>query len=111
MKDITFYINKVGGNLMILEKLKFSKCPNCKKHGIPFWKTGWRHNPILVCKYCNEKYKVNIALSIATKVLVPCLLGLILKGIPMPIFVIICVIVILILEYFAPVEELTEDDK
>lgn len=96
---------------MILPKLKLSKCPHCQKHGLPFWKTGRRYNPVLVCKYCNKKYRVNIVLSIATKVLVPCLLGFLLRGIPMTLFIVICIIAILILEYFAPVEEINEDEE
>ena len=37
------------------EKIKYSKCPTCKEHGIPaFSKISRRHNPTLKCKYCNK---------------------------------------------------------
>lgn len=99
---------------MNLEKLKFSTCPNCKKHGLPaFMKIGRRRNYILTCKYCGKKYQVNIALSIffkiSTAIGIAGLAVLIWSEIPLWIPTVIWVCLFLVFEYYAPIEEY--DDK
>ena len=96
-----------------LNYIRYSKCPNCKKHGIKaFFKTSHGHNPIVVCKYCQKKYTVNIALTIFMKIFLPVSLGLLflclrIKNIVIPFWIIAIVVIIAykIFEYFAPLEE------
>lgn len=44
---------------MKLEKLFYSKCPNCHKYGIK-WRTS-RGEATVICKYCHEEFKTNSA--------------------------------------------------
>ena len=101
-----------------MEKLKYSKCPNCHKNGIKaFGNIGYRYNPIVECKYCNKKYSVNIALSIFMKIIVPVLTYVFTQIINQYLFKIpiwaMCIIAIcgfFTFEYFAPLEEITESE-
>ena len=50
-------------------KLKYSKCPNCKKHGITaFFKIGRGTNSEVTCKHCGKVFKVNWAFSFIMKI-------------------------------------------
>ena len=43
-----------------MEKLIYSKCPSCNRHGIKtFNKVGRNINRVVVCKYCKKQFRVN----------------------------------------------------
>ena len=45
---------------MHMEKLKYSKCPNCKKYGIGVSRgIRYHHTKVETCRYCGKKYQVN----------------------------------------------------
>lgn len=98
---------------MKLEKLLYSKCPHCKKHGIPALKTARFHQPTLTCKKCGSKYKANGILSMLLIISVPFLLFLF-SNIIFDInfndifIVIIMAMSIFIIEYFLPIESVDE---
>lgn len=49
---------------MDLEKIKYSKCPNCKKYGISALRgIGRASTSTVTCKYCGKKFRVNSALA------------------------------------------------
>lgn len=50
---------------MNFRKMIYSKCPNCKEHGLSGWKmAGTVSNPTLTCKHCGKKYEFNAGLSL-----------------------------------------------
>ena len=102
---------------MEIQKIKYSKCPHCKQHGIKaFSKISHRHNPILTCKYCGKRFSVNIILSIFVKIAIPVFFGSITKlffenldeDILMLILYVACVLTLFLFEYFAPLEEIPD---
>lgn len=49
---------------MNVEKIKYSKCPYCKKYGISASRgVGYKSNHAETCKYCKKSFKVNWAFS------------------------------------------------
>ncbi len=92
------------------QKIKYSKCPICKKYGIfAFDKIGRRYNHILECNYCKKKFSVNIVVSIIMKILIPLFVGAIalivntyVTKVPFLIWAIITLVLWFIFEYFAP---------
>ena len=57
---------------MNMEKLKCSKCPNCKKYGIGVSRgIGLHSTYVETCRYCGKKYKVNWALAFILKIFIP----------------------------------------
>ena len=53
---------------MNFEKLKYSKCPHCKKYGIGVMRgVGKTTTYVETCKYCGKKYRVNWALAFLLK--------------------------------------------
>lgn len=99
---------------MNIERLKYSKCPNCKRRGLSgFRKTGYKYNPVLECEYCKKKFKVNRALSVTVDIGMAVIIGLIGQKTGMPLWI-CCIILLLLLavfEYFAPLEEIEDKDK
>ena len=96
-------------------KILYSKCPSCKKHGLKaFNKMAGMHNPILTCKYCGKKFSMNMALAIIVKIGIPVFVGIIalifnnIIRIPFWIYCVIGIILLLLFEYFAPLEEQDE---
>lgn len=97
---------------MFLEKIKYSKCPSCKKYGIrSFFKSG-KYTYRLTCKYCKKKYKINIALNTFVNIFIAIFVGSIAWGVnkhifPMPLWfwMGIAIILLLCFDYFAPLEE------
>lgn len=96
-------------------KLLYSKCPYCKQHGIKaFNKMAKMHNPTLICKYCGKKYSMNMALAIIIKIVIPALVGIValfinnIIKIPIWIYCAIGIILLLLFEYFAPLEDQDE---
>jgi len=96
-------------------KIFYSKCPNCGEYGIKaFNKMLRRYNPILTCKYCSKKFKMNMALSIIFKCGIAALIAIfaaifnnVIK-MPLWIYCVIAIILLLLFEYFAPLEESEE---
>ena len=94
-------------------KIKYSKCPACKKHGISaFNKIGYRYNPVVECHYCKKKFSVNIALSIIMKIVISIFVGAIaiivdtyIVKVPLLIWAIIALILLFLFEYFAPLSD------
>ena len=55
---------------MNFEKLKYSKCPHCKKYGISASRgIQYHYTSVEICKYCGKKYRVNWALAFLLKCL------------------------------------------
>ena len=98
------------------EKIKYSICPACKKHGIPaFSKISRRRTPTLKCKYCHKQFRVNAALSIITDIFIAIfwgILALLFKkyviSLPLWLWGILVIISLFIVEYFIPLEEYNE---
>ena len=98
---------------MSFEKIKYSKCPNCKKHGIPaFSKLSRVYNPDVQCCYCKKIYSVNIALSKLVGISIAFLVGIIgnifnkyVTPIPFFVWVLPIIFLYLLFEYYAPLEE------
>ena len=43
---------------MDLEKIKYSKCPNCKKYGISANRgIHYHHTSVEICKYCGKNLR------------------------------------------------------
>ena len=101
---------------MNLQKIKYSKCPSCKKYGIrAFFKSG-RYTYKLTCKYCKKKFKINIALNTLVTLTIAIVLASIFyylkkNFVEIPLWVggVFAAILLLIFDYFAPLEEM--DDK
>lgn len=56
---------------MNMEKIKYSKCPNCKKYGISALRgIGRASTSVVTCKYCGKKYRVNSALALVLTVFI-----------------------------------------
>ena len=101
---------------MNFDKLRYSKCPHCHQHGLPaFMKTVWHSGLALTCKHCQHKFflrrfvYVLAALAIAVAVaLISRLISFF--GIPVPLWLMAIVVIALVLmfEYFAPLEKLDE---
>lgn len=54
---------------MNIEKIKYSKCPYCKRYGIKALRgIGLNSNYQVKCRYCNKKYRFNWALSFILKI-------------------------------------------
>lgn len=96
-----------------LEKIKYNKCPACKKYGLSaFSKISHGHNPVVKCKHCGKQYSVNVALSIVLKISIAAFWGvmaLIFEKYLTPLSIwfwgIIAIISYFVFEYFAPFEE------
>ncbi len=93
---------------MLLEKIKYSKCPSCKKHGIKtFFKSG-KYTYRLTCKYCKKNFKINIALNTLVNIFIGISVGLaayIVDSMPLWFWIGIAIILLLCFDYFAPLEE------
>ena len=97
---------------MSLEKIKYSKCPSCKKHGIrAFFKSG-KHTYKLTCRYCSKRFKINIVLNTFVNIFIAifvAVIALIVNKhiIPMPswFWMGMAIILLLCFDYFAPLEE------
>ena len=96
----------------LLKKFIRSKCPNCQKHGIGFWKTRTRYNPKLTCKYCNKTYKVSWTVSFVFILGWAACMGTVILlvrdyifEIPIWLCYTIALIPVLIFQYFAPLKE------
>lgn len=94
------------------EKFIRSKCPNCKKNGIEFWKTRTRYNPKLTCKYCKKTYKVSWTVTFVFILVWAVVMGGGLSlfreyifEIPTWLCYVIALIPVFIFQYFAPLKE------
>ena len=102
---------------MNMEKIKYSKCPNCKKYGINANRgIHFHHTSVETCKYCGKKFKVNSALAFLLKCFFALVCGfffLIINTyiiqVPFWIIGILSVFVYLLVERICPMEE--EKDK
>lgn len=97
---------------MKLEQIKYSKCPNCKNKGLPFFKIGSPGDPVLTCKCCGKKYKFNSAVSITITITVAVLVVGVFRYINeniSPVSTVIPYIVgigiLILVQYFIPPEE------
>ena len=98
---------------MRLEKIKYSRCPSCKKHGIrAFFKSG-KYTYKLTCKYCSKRFKINIALNTFMNIFIAVFVGVVsfvvnkyITIIPLWIWLSIAIILLLCFDYFAPLEEI-----
>lgn len=98
---------------MNLEKIKYSRCPACKQHGIKAFLKGGKYTYKLTCKYCQKKFKINMVLNTFVNIFVAILVGTLALTvnkyiIPIPLWVwgAIAVIILLGFDYFAPLEEI-----
>ena len=104
---------------MDIKKIIHTKCPNCQKQGISFFRgIGYRSTYIETCKYCKKKYRVNPALVAVLKIGIPlffAIIFLIIKiyVINFPNWVIIPSILLIyyIAVHFCPMESVGEKTK
>lgn len=106
---------ELKGGLLFIEYLRFSKCPNCRKHGIPaLEKIRLRgvHRMIVTCKYCGKKYEVLQAKARVAQVTIAIVYGIIIAimnnhvvNIPKAVWILGLIILLYVYEYFAPLEE------
>ena len=102
---------------MNFEKLKYSKCPHCKKYGISASRGISRASTYTVsCKYCGKKFRVNSALAFLLTIAIVfiyysiyALLNILSINIPVLIIGILAGISVLFSERYWPMEE--EKDK
>lgn len=97
---------------MKISEIASSKCPICKKYGLPFYKTSYKYNPTITCKYCGKKFKVNRALSMITLISIAVLVVIGIRIIKENLFDIpgwvsyfMAFALWLAFQYFAPLEE------
>lgn len=99
---------------MDIDKLKYSKCPNCKKHGISaFLKLGRASTNRVSCKYCKKTYKVNWILAFIIKILIILALFMFTEYIyELSVWnsVILGIILLGVFQYFTPLEEIEEQN-
>lgn len=100
---------------MKINKITHSKCPYCKKYGLPFYKTSYKYNPVITCKFCNKKFKVSRILSMTVLILGGVAVGTIFRKIdenwfdmPTWLWCSIGGFLWLIFQYFAPLKEYKE---
>ena len=100
-----------------MRKILFSRCPNCKKHGIRLFKTFRIRfggiKPIgLKCNNCGESFKLSVitkVFAISVYVLFLLLMGIVFNYLSDAIMVkiimcILFIILILVVEYFLPLK-------
>lgn len=102
---------------MKISHITNSKCPCCKKYGLPFYKTNYKYNPVVTCKFCGKKFKVNRALSLTVIILLAFSVVVGFKKVNDYIFnfpewtiYFIGLALWHVFEYFAPLEEYEDDD-
>lgn len=102
---------------MHFKNIKYSKCPYCKKHGLPFYKTSYKYNPVITCRLCGKSFKVNRALSMTILISITVLFGVTYQminkywfDIPSWIIYFLCIVFWLVFQYFSPLEEHDEND-
>lgn len=102
---------------MKFEKLRYSKCPNCKKYGIGAMRgVGRATTYVETCRYCGKKYRINWALAFLLSVFIAFFIGIVgliintyIMKIPTPILWPVCIISYYLVFHFCPMEE--EKDK
>ena len=105
---------------MNFEKIKYSKCPNCKKYGInSSGKIGIRVCIPVKCKYCKKIFVINSALRIIILIFSPLVGGGIAiflqrffdesSKFPDIIGLFAMIVVFLFCQHFAKLEELTDE--
>ena len=94
-----------------MEKIKYSKCPNCKKYGLPsFFRLSRTSTTKVSCKYCEKVYRINIFIGVfirAAMVIFACFLGHY-NVLPDPLIIVVAGFLLLILGYFAPMQEVDD---
>lgn len=101
---------------MDIEKIKYSKCPNCKKYGINANRgIRYHYTDVETCKYCGKKFRVNSALAFILKCFVPLIYGgicLIINTyifeVPFWVIGMIGIILFLFVERICPMEEVKD---
>ena len=97
-------------------KLRYSKCPYCSKHGIDiFSKSGKATTYKTRCIYCNKLFKANIWLSAVMNITIGLGLGLIILlfskyicHIPTIIVIFLVLIAYYFKQYFLPVRKIDD---
>ena len=97
---------------MKLKQIKYSKCPQCKKHGLKIYKTSYKYNPVIICNCCGKKFKVNRFLSLVVLLVDAVFVGVVYRyinyniiHIPIEISYIVGIVIWFLFQYFAPLEE------
>ena len=101
---------------MNFDKLRYSKCPHCHQHGLPaFMKTVRHSGLVLTCKHCQHKFFLSrfvYVLAVLAIAVGGGLISLLISscGISVPFWLtaIVAVVLVLMFEYFAPLEKLDE---
>ena len=58
------------------DRLRYSKCPHCKRHGIPaMGKFGYKSTRPVVCLYCKKTFKARLWASTFLKIAVALVAG------------------------------------
>lgn len=101
---------------MNMEKLKYSKCPNCKKYGIGVSRgIRYHYTKVETCQYCGKKYQVNWALAFILNISIPIIWGVIcllintyLIEIPFWIIIILFLCIYYLIIRICPMEEVKD---
>lgn len=111
---------ELKGILLLTEYLRFSKCPNCRKHGILALGKIYlrRHSEhIVTCKYCGKSYAVSPFKTKAAAILILIACGILLAtvsanvvNIPRGLCFVIIFALFYVYEYFAPLDEPDSED-
>lgn len=98
---------------MIIENIKYSKCPHCAKHGIRgFGKMTRVSKSVVSCRFCEKIFRVNTGVLLAVNILLPLLCAV--AGVlfnrfcvqlPLGVWVALFLAIRAAAEYFAPLEE------
>lgn len=99
---------------MNIEKLKYCKCPNCEKHGIPaFKKIGGSWTYEVSCKYCQKTYRVDWGAARVGNFMIMIILFIIIMvtGMPAWLSVVLIAAALGLFEYFAPMDEVVPAEK
>ena len=95
---------------MDIKKILYSKCPNCKRHGIFVLKAHRTFNPVMKCEYCEKKYRMNRfngflyrLIAIVFPLLVGKLVDTYIVELPIWIPISVGIILYVLCQYFTPV--------
>ena len=98
------------------EKLKYSKCPCCKKYGIHAYpkKSGFRFHK-LKCRFCKETVQINgplywfdFALTLIVMFIIEMMITVSLVVVPWWMMLISVLCAIFLTDYFAPLKKYTK---
>ena len=103
---------------MNFDVIRFSKCPDCKKHGIPgFSKFAHGHNKVVSCKHCGGRFITKISTSLSfymisggVMAILACLVNGFIYPVPLWVWGIVMFFSFFVFEYFSPMVKAEKDE-